>query len=64
MCAYNAINGVPACCQGDILNDVLRDDWGFEGLVVGDYDAMEWIYTLHHYTNSSETAVATALKNV
>eukprot|EP01083_Nonionella_stella_P096184 270313_1 len=63
MCAYNAVNGVPACCQGDILNNVLRDQWKFKGLVVSDYDAMEWIYTLHHYTNSSEEAVAVAMKN-
>ena len=64
MCAYNSINGIPACAQGNILNDVLRTQWRFEGLVVSDYDAMEWIYTLHNYTNSSEEAVAVALKNV
>ena len=44
MCAYNSVNGVPACCQGAILNTVLRDEWNFPGLVVSDYDAMEWIY--------------------
>jgi len=55
MCSYNAINGVPACCLGDILNDVLRDDWGYQGLVVGDYDAMV------HVQNGSTLCIITPI---
>lgn len=30
MCSYNAVNGVPACARGDLLQQA-RDDWGFKG---------------------------------
>lgn len=39
MCAYNRLNGT-YCAEHDwLLNQVLRDDWGFEGLVVTDWGA-------------------------
>ena len=41
MCSYNSINGVPTCGSKDILTTVLRDQWGFQGFVVSDYDAMK-----------------------
>ena len=34
MCSYNSINGVPTCGSKDILDTVLRGQWGFEGFVV------------------------------
>ena len=34
MCSYNSVNGLPACGNGRLLNDVLRKQWGFEGFVV------------------------------
>ncbi len=37
MCAYNLVNGAPACGSRHLLQDVLRDDWGFDGFVVSDY---------------------------
>ncbi|HWV49590.1 MAG TPA: glycoside hydrolase family 3 N-terminal domain-containing protein, partial [Microbacterium sp.] len=39
MCSYNRINGVYASEDPWLLGDVLRDDWGFEGLVVSDWGA-------------------------
>lgn len=40
MCAYNKINGVYACENGYLMNDILKDEWGHEGLVVTDWGAM------------------------
>jgi len=49
MCSYNKLNGVPNCANSYILNDVLRGDWGFEGFVISDMDAIEDMMTQHHY---------------
>lgn len=39
MCAYNAINGTYSCENSWLLNDVLRKEWGFKGLVMSDWGA-------------------------
>ncbi|MEN5074796.1 glycoside hydrolase family 3 C-terminal domain-containing protein [Isoptericola cucumis] len=40
MCAYNALNGVFAAENRWLLTEVLREEWGFEGLVVSDWGAV------------------------
>ena len=40
MCSYNRINGTYSCENDWLLNKVLRDEWGFEGLVMTDWGAM------------------------
>lgn len=40
MCSYNAVNGVSASANRWLLDDVLRGEWGFDGLVVSDWGAV------------------------
>ncbi|MBV9083331.1 MAG: glycoside hydrolase family 3 C-terminal domain-containing protein, partial [Acidobacteriaceae bacterium] len=62
MCAYNRVNGAPACASTFLLKDKLRDGWHFNGYVVSDCDAIDDIYTGHHYTNSLAEASAKAVQ--
>jgi len=41
MASYNEVNGIPSHVNGWMLNDLLRDEWGFEGAVVSDYFAIK-----------------------
>src|ERR1700723_3273528 len=47
MCAYNAINGEPACANQYLLQDQLRGKWGFQGYVVSDCDAVRDVAANH-----------------
>jgi beta-glucosidase len=62
MCAYNRVNGQPACANTFLLQDTLRGAWRFNGYVVSDCDAVVDIYEGHHYTKSQAEAAADALK--
>ena len=64
MSAYNAVNGVPASANTLLLNDLLRKQWGFEGYVVSDCDAIRdiWGAQQHHFVNTPEEAAADAVK--
>jgi beta-glucosidase len=62
MCAYNAINGEPACANQFLLQDQLRGKWGFNGYVVSDCGAVRDIYSGHHYRPSQAAASAISLQ--
>ncbi|WP_254504411.1 glycoside hydrolase family 3 N-terminal domain-containing protein [Duganella vulcania] len=64
MCAYNAVDGVPACANEHLLKDYLRGAWKFQGHVVSDCGAVADIHTegAHRYTGTPEQAVAAAIK--
>lgn len=40
MCAYNLVNGTPACQDAFLLNDVLKHDWHYRGFVMSDWGAV------------------------
>lgn len=63
MCAYNRINGQPACAQDFLLTETLRKAWGFKGVVVSDCDAIEDIERGHHFTKTVAEAAAVSLKH-
>ncbi len=62
MCAYNSINGQPACVNEFLLQDQLRGRWGFQGYVVSDCDAVINIFRDHHFTKTQAEASALAVK--
>jgi len=64
MCAYNAIDGYPACANPVYMQDILRRDWQFTGHVVSDCAAIADFYlpTSHKWVKSPEEAVAEALR--
>jgi beta-glucosidase len=63
MCAYNRINGQPACASDFLLNDTLHDAWGFKGYVVSDCDAIADIQRGHHFTQTLAQAAAVSLQH-
>ena len=62
MCAYNRIDGQPACASDELLKDHLRGAWGFKGYVVSDCDAVKDISDSHHYAPDEAAGVAAALR--
>ena len=62
MCAYNRLNDKPCCGSKSLLNDLLRENWGFKGHVVSDCGAINDIKSNHNFTISNEESVAYAIK--
>jgi beta-glucosidase len=62
MGAYNEINGEPACSNPFLLNDLLRQQWGFDGHVVSDCGAIGNIFENYRLVPSPEAAAVRALK--
>ncbi len=64
MCAYNAIDGVPACANTMLLDKYLRGAWHFDGFVTSDCGAIHDFFspTGHHYSPDIAHASAAAVK--
>jgi beta-glucosidase len=69
MCSCNAINGIPVCAHDELLNTVLKGEFGMEGMIISDGHTVQNIYHQpngepgHEYVNSSEAAAAVALNS-
>ncbi len=58
MCAYNSVDGLPACANPRLLDDILRKQWGFQGYVVSDCGAIGDIYLNHKSSPNAPAGVA------
>lgn len=56
MTSFNEINGIPATVNKWLLTDVLRKEWGFNGFVVSDFDAIPEVATAGIAKNSKQAA--------
>ncbi|CAK9034647.1 Beta-D-xylosidase 3 (AtBXL3) (Alpha-L-arabinofuranosidase) [Durusdinium trenchii] len=61
MCAYNQVNGVPSCGNQRLLRKLLREKWGFEGVVVTDCDSISDMYALQKYRSTPSATIRAAL---
>lgn len=62
MMAYNAVNGIPCTVNTYLIKKVLRGDWGFNGYIVSDCSAPEWMITQHKYIKDLELAATLSVK--
>lgn len=60
MCAYNAYEGEPCCGSEALLTSILRNEWGYDGLVVSDCSAIRDFYTEGCHNGHSDAATASA----
>ena len=63
MSAYNSIDGVPVSCNERLLNQILRDEWGFDGYVVCDYGAVSLLKDGHFMAETHEDALAMSINS-
>jgi beta-glucosidase len=62
MCAYNRYNGEACCGSPRLLGEVLRNEWGFDGFIVSDCEAITDIYKYHKIVSTPEEAASLAVK--
>ena len=62
MCAYNRLNGEPACSSPTLLKNILREDWQFDGFVVSDCGAIEDIHKHHKVTKTEAQSAAVSVQ--
>ncbi len=63
MCAYNAVDGEPACANKELLGTILRKEWNFQGYVTSDCGAISDFYSPegHKYSPDEPHAAASAV---
>jgi len=64
MCAYNRLDGEPCCGNSRLLNSILREEWGYKGIVVTDCWAISDFYhkNAHRTSPDVQHAAATAVR--
>ncbi|MDX5420403.1 MAG: glycosyl hydrolase, partial [Hymenobacteraceae bacterium] len=61
MTSFNELNGVPATAHTKVMRQILRDEWGFKGVVISDWQNI-WEMVAHGYAQDSAHAGALAIK--
>ena len=62
MNAYHELDGVPCAASRELLTEILRDEWGFDGIVVSDYNAVSMLAEYHHVAADKGEAARLALE--
>jgi beta-glucosidase len=63
MASYNEIDGIPSHSNKHLLEDILRQEWGFQGVVVSDYFGITDLKNLHHVVGNYQDAAKLALES-
>ncbi|MFN2136384.1 MAG: glycoside hydrolase family 3 N-terminal domain-containing protein [Candidatus Promineifilaceae bacterium] len=61
MNGYHELDGVPCAASTELLTDILVKQWGFDGVVVSDYFAIEQLQTFHHISSGKAHSARLAL---
>jgi beta-glucosidase len=62
MASYNEVDGIPSHSNKHLLDDILRREWGFQGIVVSDYFGIDELIRVHHIAANRTDAAKFALE--
>jgi beta-glucosidase len=62
MPAYCDVDGVPCHVSHELLTGILRDEWGFDGIVASDYTAIQMVSTLHKMNDDLAATATLAIR--
>ncbi len=62
MHGYNELDGIPCAASRELLNDILREQWGFDGVVVSDYFGVDQLEVAHHISSGKVESARLALE--
>lgn len=63
MAGYHELDGIPCHSSKELLTDILRNQWGFDGLLVSDYFGINMLYDYHHVAKDKDHAAKLALES-
>ena len=61
MPSFNSLNGIPSVANKKLMNEILRREWGFDGVVISDYDAVGELVT-HGIAKDGKDAARLAME--
>ncbi|KAE8900906.1 Lysosomal beta glucosidase [Phytophthora fragariae] len=59
---YISVNGIPTIANPKLMNNLLREDLGFEGMTVSDFAEIEHLNTFHRFARNDEEAATLSVK--